>query len=534
MTDLALPLPASLDISKSALPSVPSPAKIAETAGLVALDSAGRLVSTVEQVLDGGAELANATVPAVTRFIGGFLLPEHANRIVGTISEYGTKIATFLGVSTIKGAAQTLTFGAPAWIDASRQWLGVSAITGELDHDDQSNEFLARCIAKQSADPMISDALLQYLDLRKELRKFSALPQQAPEEVAALSHKIASLEIRLREYQDFSELKQVLNQGEQFIAEQHKKISTIARRTAEQIIDNIGNYYQDRCGSFAGEVEGAWTTAATEDERAKRKEELTLQIAKRLQGVFERTLNESETEAELQMIARDLHTSFSSYGKATKAALFTIFGVGYATGAFNYLAEAAGNALKGTVGSIYDWTRDTATSAWESLKGYVHHGFKSASDALYNSASDAVNHAVQNNPVIQTITSGVETVQHTAETVTQTADSVTSAVSDTLENATNAVSDFFSSGSPDYSNPYWWKTNKVMMGYSPDGTPLWGESCISGFPSRPRMDPGGFSLKDFDLMLNRAPLSPDLLKPSDAPPLDPKTATELLKMLQGK
>ena len=86
MTALALSAPSSFDLSSSSFPSIPA---IAETVALGTLDTAGRVIQTVEQGVDAAAQAVSVAVPAVTRFIGGFVLPEHANRILGTVIEYG-------------------------------------------------------------------------------------------------------------------------------------------------------------------------------------------------------------------------------------------------------------------------------------------------------------------------------------------------------------------------------------------------------------------------------------------------------------
>lgn len=542
MTALALPAPSNRSLDASSLPSL---ADIAQTTALGTLDTAGRLVQAAEQGVDTAAQIVSATVPAVTRFVGGFVLPEHLNRILGTVVDYGAHFTSSIAAAGAKATAQTMTFGAPALVETLRQQVGVSAISGELQHNETSREFLARCFAGNTGEPLIRDGLLCYLELRKEL---SALQQSADldqERARKISLDIARLEIKLRDYQDFSSLKMILEKGDEFVTEQHKRINQLARDTAERVVERVECYFQDQCGRYAGKLQGSWSAADTEEKRAQLRTELTQKIAARLQNVFDKELSREETRSQLDALAVDLHSAFGTYRSAFKASMYMVLGVGYATGALHYLANAAGCALQEAVGSTLNWICDGVSSTAHSVKDAITSSAHDVWAYCYKAASDFVTDVIKTNPVLAPLFNAAEATSHAFDkgakivgsTVTATqdlAESALSVASDGIDLASEKIGQLLPEASPNYASPYWNGTDRVFVGFGRDGAPIYGHSCISGFPSEPRF--GGNSLH-LDLLKNfpKEPASAaSLLKPGEAPTLDPEQAAELLEWIRKK
>ena len=471
MTAFALSAPSSLDLSSSTFPSITA---IAETVALGTLDTAGRVIQTVEQGVDAAAQALSVAVPAVTRFIGGFVLPEHVNRILGTVIEYGAAGVSGIVAGGAKATVQTMSFGAPAWIETLRNGAGVSAVADHLNQGETSREFLARCFAENTAEPLIKESLLSYLNLRKDLNTLQQQPEIDQGKLTQVSRDIARLEIKLRDYQDFSSLKLVLEKGDEFVAEQHKRINQLAHDTAGNIVERVEQYYQGKCGEYAGKIKGSWSAADTDEKRTALRTALTEKIALRLQGVFDREMSADETVAQLNAVTGELHSAFGTYRSAFKATLGTILGVGYATGAFQYLAQAAGSAIVG-------WAQDGVISAAQSLKESVHSGLKSCYDYFYGVVADSINQMIESNPVIASIKQG-------AEAVSDTGDRIRNAVVNSIENLKALIPN-----TNHYSSP---KPKGVFIGIGPDG-PMYGESCTSGYRPQPSIS-AGMSDNDFD------------------------------------
>lgn len=542
MTALALTVPSTSALETSSLPSL---SDIAQTATLGTLDTAGRIVQAAEQGVDTAAQIVSVTVPAVTRFVGAFVFPEHLNRILGTVTDVAAGFASNLAAMSAKATVQTMTFGAPAWVETLRQGSGVSAVSGELYHNENSHEFLARCFAGNAGDPLIRDGLLSYLDLRKELGGLQQVPDADQNRVTKISRDIARLEIKLRDYQDFSSFKMILEKGEGFVTEQYKRVNQLSHDTAERIIQRVEAYYQDHCGQLAGKVQGSWSAADTEEKRTVLRSELTQKIAARLQAVFEHELNRDETRVQLDALAGDLHSAFGTYRGAFKASLYTLFGVGYATGALGYLADAAGTALKETAGSALNWLYDGACSMVDSVKDAVSTGISNACSYTYHAAKDFVLETVKGDPVLSTVLKAAETTTQTyhagAEMVSNSVsaaqslvDSTTSAVSSGFESLADSVSEMLPATTHDYSSPYWTGSSRILVGYGPDGAPMYGTSCISGFPPEPRISSGSFDLDMFKEIGKPQASLTDLLKPSETPALSPEEASQLIEWLRQK
>lgn len=448
---------------------------LATISSLAVVDTSGRLTSALEGAVDCAADTVNATVPATVRFVGSFFLPEIVNQVVSKGVSAVTHAATWLVSCSTTAVFHAATFGVPAWSQALRQGLAVSGATGKFNSAESSRDFLARCFAESSETSLIKETLLQYLELRKELRMAREKPG-GDRAISELAKAIAGLEVRLRDYQDFRDLKSILERGTQFVSNQHQRIDQLALETADRVIARVENYYKDNVGSLAGSVEGAW---ASQEARQQQRQLLREQIAKRLQGVFLQELNSEETAAEIAKVSSELHTAFGTYRASFKAAMLTALGVGYATGALQAGLEAAWSAAGSALNSLTSALSDGAQSLFAALRGW---------------ASDRLSESLQS--VVDSFASSLGAV----------ADSVGGAV----ENALDTVGGFFDNSSI-YDSPYYTRSNQIVTGFDPSGQPIYGQSCISAFPAVPRIESMGLD-GSLGLKLERfAPSPVDLL-----------------------
>lgn len=479
---------------------------------LAALDLTGRAVEATESALRGAATAINAAIPATARFIGSFFLPEAINHPL----EKALGLATRLTTSVIKGsftaAVQAMTFGAPAWAQAFRQGVAVSAAISELQHNDSGSELLARCIAQGCRDAMIKEPLQCYIGLRKELAAVEAAGPSQTDRHAELSRTIVGIETRLRDYQDFRDIKMAFDNRSSFVEQQQKRLNEIASQTAERLISQTESFYQRELGWAGGAVAGRWAKGETAAERSAERDLLREEISMRLAHIFQHGLTVSETSAVLSTVAAKMHSAFGTYKHAFKGGLAVVGGVLIETGVVSDAFECVWNTVKAEIDAGLGWISDTAYSAVESVKDW-------AAEQL-GAIGDRISDRIMNR--------------------TQAAfDDLGAQIDTALENGLETLRAVLPSDGPDYSAPYWSKTDKVWVGINPDGSPQWGHSCISGFPSRPRFDVEGLTPSAVDRLqafgsqsstdiesLLLPPRSPDLVLSSDE-------KNELLELLKA-
>lgn len=478
MTDLAITTQGTLSEFQVSLPTVQG---AAETTAYATLDAAGRLVSGIENTLDATANIVNTALPETVRFVGSFLLPEKFNNVLSTATEYGTWLATWTTVASIKGATQALTFGLPAWMDTARYNVGVNQASSELIRAETAEDILARSFIENVDEPLIKESLTNYVSLRRELKNINPDGSEAAtERLSEISKQLAHLEIKLRDYHDFSALKAILEQRQEFVQQQHSKILSLARSTAERVIEDVEGFYKEKAGPLGGTLDGKWAKAATEEERTALRAQYTDKIASHLMRVFEQNLTTEETQRELARVKEELHSAFGTYGKAIKAGLYSVLGVGYATGALAYAANAASNAVGEYVHSAVDYVSDSISSTLTGIRDGISSYVYTTVDQMNEHMTKVATDMVANNPVVHAVSSGIDTAYDFSDTVSTT-------ISNGVESVDNAVGDFFSGGAHNYSSPYWTGTDRVFMGYV-DGQPVYGHSCISGFPSVSRLE----------------------------------------------
>lgn len=473
MTSLALTPTSQPQASTLTMPSVTEGASVA---ALATVDTAGRTVAVVESALDTTAQTINTVVPATVRTVCSFLpLPGSATSAISTVAEAATTASTWLVNTSLQAGAQAFTFGAPAWSQALRQGIAVSGTTAELQHGDTSQEFLARRVAESSEDPLIKQSLLKYLELRKQLKEVQSSGDAAPNSaVTDLARSIASYEVKLRDYQDFRDLKQVLDQKSRFAEEHHKQINTLAAETANRMIDKVENYYKENVGTLAGGVEGNWAKLQTEEQRTAARTALRDKIALKLQKVFNSEMNSAETTSELNAVSHELHVAFDSYRHALAATISTALGVTYATGGMRVALESAWAGTKHLFDATCSWVGDTVSSGLSTMTGWVSTQIRQAVEGVSSWISQTVSDAIASNPLVQGASKAAETIT-----------ALPAKIDDLAEGLRDTV---FGASSPDYNHPYWTGSSRVMVGVDEHFKPIYGHSCTSGFPDTPRIE----------------------------------------------
>jgi hypothetical protein len=298
-----------------------------------------------------------------------------------------------------------------------------------------------------------------------------------------------------------------------------------------RIVERVENYFKDQCGQYAGEVQGRWSSASTEHGRIQLRAELTHAIATRLQRVFENELNSDETRAQLDALTGDLHSAFGTYRGAFKASLYTLLGLGYATGALSHLAEAAGTALKGYTESSVVWMREGVSSASRSILEATLSSVSNLVSFCYTAVTDAVVDAANNDPTFSPL---VDAAKSVSQTFHHGADSTMNAVYGGISTARESALTLLPDTAPNYAAPYWSGTNRTLVGYNPDGTAIHQHSCISGLPATPRV--GGE--REFDFLGyegTRSSYLSDVLRGANSSTnLSPDPTSELLRGLRNK
>lgn len=505
---------------------------LAVGAALGGLDVAGRAAAGVESTIDFAAEVINTAVPATTRFVAGFLVPEAFSGIIGGTTESVVRGGTWLAAASSKAAFQSVTFGAPAWVEALRQGIAVARATSGLESEGNSHEFLARCFAESQERPVIRQALSDYLDARSELARMRDTPERDDLRISAVAERIAELEVKFREYQEFRDLKLMLGKSEEFVRDQYRRVDLLAEHTADRILQRVEDFYRDNLNGWAGEVSGPWAALASEGARNEAREKLRNSIAQRLLGVFESEMNADEVKGQLNELTSELQSTYGTYRKSFRAALYSAIGISCVSGIASELFQSGIDAGRELFGSLITYTGEGLSTALSGVEDVISAQVERAAAGARDAVADALAPIVEPfRPGVETISAGMNAGAAALQAVQETFVGIDESISSSVDSTRNWI-DAVMNPVPDYSHPYWSGTNKVWM-VGPDGTPVQGESCISGFPSTPRYDPGIKidSLSEFfseDRGGSRA-----LLEPLSEP-LAPHLREELLKSPEMK
>lgn len=357
--------------------------------GVGVVDMAGRSVEAVEQAAAECKGITDEVVPATTRFVGGFFLPEIINYQVARVVSMATRLGTTVVTSGGNALLNAMTFGAPTWLKTARQTLATSSETLEQPWNSAS-EFLARCLAENSERNILRDDLISYVETRKQLRALVERHGEDAPEVQGTRDALMQQESSLKDYKDYQMVKDALEQGIDFVRKNHEHIITLAEKTADSILKRAENYYIDRVGSFGSKIEGGYKNMTSDSERLTARNELRDRIAVKLKQVFTNELQKDEVKQSLQAVRSELLESFGAYRQGVSALSYVALGVAYYTGGLSYLVnealtyavgvkEASVAYLSGVVSEAWS----TATQfAWDNTFGAFADGLSAFWDAM--------------------------------------------------------------------------------------------------------------------------------------------------------
>ncbi len=286
------------------------------------LEGSHQAVELFNRGVDFTTESFNQVIPAATEMVTGFILPEHAGRVVNKAFEYGTKASTYLGKNVIKAGFNVFTLGAPAWLDAFRQHLAVSEGNEKFEVAESSVDLLAFNYIDHLKDEKVKVALTEYYQLRERLAELRKNPQENQQEIAEIADALAGIEVAYKDCVDYSNLKAILEQGKEFMDNNEALIGQLAAETADQMIVNVENFYQEKFGGLAGKVEGKWLGIITAPEKGR--EKLVAEITERLKLVMSKELGKEAVQMEMKRITGELFSEFGVYRKYFKAAIYSI------------------------------------------------------------------------------------------------------------------------------------------------------------------------------------------------------------------
>lgn len=124
---------------------------------LAALDTAGRTVDGIESVIDTTGKFTTELAAYVPNAAVSVLLPEAVAKPAHSIINGAAGVSNFIGTVAAKGALHGLTFGAPAWLQAARQYVAVKGATEHL-------KFNAHARSTETAERLISRVENYYKD----------------------------------------------------------------------------------------------------------------------------------------------------------------------------------------------------------------------------------------------------------------------------------------------------------------------------------------------------------------------------------
>lgn len=378
MTTATLTGAISERVSDFAELTLPKPSQV----GVGVVDMAGRSVEALEQAMLETKRAVDETVPAVVRFVGSFVLPEILNHQVSRVAALATKVGTTVATTGSNAALNVATFGAPTWLKAARNTLATSNEMTQAEWG-SSAMFLARCVAESTATPVIKDNLIRYIEERQELDRALTRHDEESSEVAELRARISRHEQELRGYQDFGRIKQVIDQGLEYVRENFDQTVTLAEKMADRILKRAENYYQDRLGSFGGKIEGSYKSMSSDAERLEARNELRDRIAVRLKEVFANELGSRDVTRKLQGIRSELLESFGAYREGVTALSYVALGAAYYTGGLGVLVNEALEYAGGVKDATLSYAGELFSSAWNNTTGWIYdHTLGALADGL--------------------------------------------------------------------------------------------------------------------------------------------------------
>jgi hypothetical protein len=314
--------------------------------------------------------------------VGAFLLPEVLNYQVARVASIATKVGTTVLTSGGNAMLNTMTFGAPTWLKTARNALATSNETLQEDWNSGA-EFLARCIAENTDRKILKQDLLEYVDMRRQLRRAEQQHGADSAEARTIQRSLMHRESSLKDYKDYQTIKAALDQGMSFVQENFDQIITLAERTADNILKKAENFYVDRLGGFGARIEGGYKNMGSDAERLAARNELRDRIAAKLKQVFANEMKRDDVRQNLRAVRSELLESFGAYREGITALSYVALGAMYYTGGFTVLANEAIQYADGVKDATLSYLSNAVGEAWSASTKFAYdHSFGALADAL--------------------------------------------------------------------------------------------------------------------------------------------------------
>ncbi len=355
--------------------------KFKEDSFLMLLEGGDKSWEAFEKYLDFKSDVANKLIPAASKFVTGFILPAHLGGIINGAVEKGTKIATFLGKNFSKISSNVFLLGAPTWVDALRKNIAVRDSNEDYKNLQTSDDLIQRSFINSLNDENIKEKMEEYCNLRSELSALRENPKENEQKLKELSEDIALFELEYKDNLDFNNLKNILAGKKELFDENNVFIEDLSHQTAEEMISSIENYYKNKLGDFAGEVEGKWLKMANSENG---KEEITKAISQKLKIVMEGKLENDSYNKKIKEVEKELVDAFGGYGKYMKAVVCTMLGalplakIGMdKMGTWGPIAEKIHEGedyIEGKMAPVMQWIQEEWDSLWDLGKERLKEG----------------------------------------------------------------------------------------------------------------------------------------------------------------
>lgn len=365
-------------------------------AELVTCNTLARMADSVDAGLSSLQSAVNVVVPATARLFGAFFLPEAISRPLSKVVGVSTGVASSLIRGSFSAALQTITCGAPAWSQMARHSMAVSSVVDSYRHEGDSASFLARGIAQCAASESRRKTLTSYIETYRVMEG----AETTSEVHKACVAKLSAIEATLGVCNSLSQVRAVLHDREGFVRENPEIVMEIAESVAQNIIEGVGSFYQQKYGRVLGGSE----LAIPETQRMILQE----RVAAELRSVFDSEYSSADVSAKLTRIAGHLNSQFGTYQSAVRGLLGACGGAVLYTEAGAAVAASFADRVFGALHSAGGWAVGLLDSACESVTGSITDIVSDVHQRFANYVGGVVRQAYDSG--VESVTGAVDTV----------------------------------------------------------------------------------------------------------------------------
>jgi hypothetical protein len=387
------------DLSELAIPKT---FEIVKKGGLYLVDISGQVADGIQDKIDSATSSLNKLAPSCARsLISNFPAPDNFDDLAVksvTFITQGTSALVKLAATT---GVQAVLFGAPAYAQALRSVVAVWGVTGGLKEGDDSQQFLARCMAKLDPDPNSRDTLLRYVSYRKQLTAESLSsnsPVNLQSNIRPASHLAARSVFSNPAVLD--EIDSVLDQSSSFAKNNPDRTKQIAHEIANKLIQEVEQFYQNNLAPDSSTVATSWSKLDSSRGRESELARHQRSIASRLERIFKGDLNPEQTATQINKISALLNSAFGTYRATLRGGTGTLLGVAWMSGALLSWAAVTWGYITGGVGRAVRYSVKEFNKFVASGVTMVHEWIKSYTDELKDGIKEAIEERMTSHPAL--------------------------------------------------------------------------------------------------------------------------------------